>query len=122
MTEYELVDATATYSSNFALIFTLYLTLVSGYLVTAFVAGTRLSSVQVSILNFGFIISASLMAFSALGAGIIRVHYTRELLELAADAPHRPLEWLFLSWFILMVVGVLASLYFVWDVRHPKSD
>ncbi len=122
MTEYELVDATATYASNFVLIFTLYLTLISGYLITAFVAGTRLSTVQVSILNFGFIISAGLMAFSALGAGIIRVHYTRELLELTADAPHRPLLWLFLSWFILMIGGVLASLYFMWDVRHPKSE
>lgn len=122
MTEYELVDVTATYSSNFAVIFTVYLTLVSGYLVSAFVAGTKLSSVQVSILNVGFIISAGLLAFSALGAGIIRVHYTIELLELAADAPHRPLLWLFLSLFILMVGGVLTSVYFMWNVRHPKSD
>ena len=122
MTEYELVDAIATYTQNFMTLFSFYITLLSGYLITAFVAGPRLSSVQVSILNVGFIISECLLTFSIAGAGLIRVHYTLELLELAPDSPHRPLEWLFVAFPMLMVGGVLASLFFMWNSRNPKED
>lgn len=122
MTEYELVDAIAAYSSNLVTFFTVYLTLLSGYLVTAFVAGPRLSSAQVSILNVGFFISACLLTFSVAGAGIIRAHYTLELLELVADSPQRPVRWLVVAFPILMAGGVLASLYFMWSSRHPKEE
>jgi len=122
MTEYELGDLIATYASNMMTFFTVYLTLLTGYLITAFVAGPKLSLAQVSILNVGFVISAGLLTFAVAGAGIIRGHYTLELLELAADSPHQPTSWLVITFSILMVGGVIASLYFMWNSRYPKTE
>ena len=58
MTEYEYADLIATYSSNAGAFFAVYLTVVSGYLITAFVAGPKLSSLQVTILNIGFVVAS----------------------------------------------------------------
>ena len=122
MTEYEYADLIATYSSNAGAFFAVYLTVVSGYLITAFVAGPKLSSLQVTILNIGFVVASCMFTFAAFGAGVIRAQYTMKLLELGAESPHAPTTWLFFVFVTLMISGVLASLYFMWNVRHPKTE
>ena len=51
MTEYELVDAIESYSSGGAAYFTLWVTVLSAYAITAYVAGRNLSTFQVTWLN-----------------------------------------------------------------------
>ena len=121
MTEYELADIVATYSSNAGSFFTVYLTIVSGYLVTAFVAGSRLTTMQVSILNVGFAVAVFVMIWATYGAGSTQVHYTNKLLLLAEDAPQANRAWVMNIMAVLMAGGFLASLYFMWGVRHPKT-
>ncbi|MDH4002829.1 MAG: hypothetical protein OEU52_16420 [Xanthomonadales bacterium] len=121
MTEYELADIIATYSSNSGTFFATYLTVLSGYLITAFVAGERLNTQQAFILNTGYIIATFVMIFATYGAGSTQVHYTQKLVALAADSPQLNRDWVMNVTAMVMIGGVVASLYFMWSIRHPKK-
>lgn len=121
MTEYELADIIATYSSNTGSFFATYLTVLSGYLITAFVAGERLTIRQAIILNTGYIVATFVMIVAVYGAGSTQVHYTHKLLALAADSPQINREWVMSVTAIVMIGGVLASLYFMWSIRNTKK-
>ena len=121
MTEYELAELVAIYSSNGSGLFATYLTLISGYLITAFLAGARLNTLQVTILNVGFVFAASIVTFATFGALMTQVAYTMKLLVLAPGAPQIGRGWLMKSLCILMAGGTLASLYVMWNSRHPKT-
>ncbi len=51
MTEYELIDVVASYASGGGTFFTIWLTILSAYAITAYVAGRDFSSFQVVWLN-----------------------------------------------------------------------
>lgn len=122
MTEYELVDAIATYSSNTGSFMAIYLTVVSGFLITAFVAGARLSLLQATILSVGFVVAAFISTYGTYGAGITQVYYTELLREIAENSPQRNQVWVMNSLCLMMLGGIVASLVFMWSVRHPKTN
>jgi hypothetical protein len=122
MTEYEIADLIATYSSNAGAFFAAYLTVISGYLITAFIAGSRLSSPQATILNTGFIVAAGVLTYATYGAGMTQVHYTQLLLDLDIDSPQSGRGWVMKTLGILLLGGILASQYFMWNVRHHKTE
>jgi hypothetical protein len=121
MTEYELTDAIATYSANGGTFFATYLTVISGYLITAFVAGKRLSSLQTAILNTGFIIAALVCSYASFGALSTQVYYTVKLLSLAPDSPQLNRDWVVATLLALMLGGVFSALLFMWNIRHSKE-
>ena len=122
MTEYEYAELIATYSANVGSFMAIYLTLISGYLITAFVAGARLSRIQTAILSFGFIVATFLTTWGTFGAGMTQVHYTQKLLTLAADSPQLNRGWVMQLVLILMAGGTLASLFFMWNVRRRAAE
>ena len=121
MTEYEYADVIATYSSNAGAFFAVYLTIVSGYLITAFLAGEKLNSMQITILNFGFLVATFVITFATFGAGMTQVYYTLKLVGIAGDSPQLARTWIYSALIALMVGGVLASLYFMWNTRNTKK-
>ncbi len=122
MSEYEYAELIAVYSSNAGTFFATYLTLLSGYLITAFVAGTRLNTVQVVILNTGYVLAVLMMIWAAYFAGMVQVHYTNLLMALAPDSPQAGRDWVMATVGIVMAGGLLASLYFMWNVRQAKKE
>jgi hypothetical protein len=60
MTEYEILDLFRGYVEMEAVSFTIYLTLVSGYLVVGYLAGERLSALQTGIVTALFVTGATL--------------------------------------------------------------
>jgi hypothetical protein len=64
MTEYELVESIGVYASNSLQALSLYLTMVSAYLIVAFMAGDKLARRQVITINTLFIIGALLFTYS----------------------------------------------------------
>ena len=121
MTEYEYAELIATYSSNAGTFFATYLTLLSGYLIAAFVVGVRLNPVQVTILNTGYVVAAFISIWAAYGAGMVQIHYTELLLTTASESPQAGRDWVVTMLGILMLGGLLASLFFMWNVRHAKE-
>jgi hypothetical protein len=122
MTEYELADAIASYSVAAMTAMTLYLTAVTAYLVAAFVAGSRLSGKQVSIVNAIFLFVAGFFTYGTAGYFNRQLYYVGKLAALVPD------ESLLMNIetivFIVTVelLGIVASLYFMWSIRHPKTE
>jgi hypothetical protein len=122
VTEYEYADLIATYSANVGSFMAIYLTLISGYLITAFVAGPRLNRAQVFILSFGLIVASFVSTWGTFGAGMTQVHYTNKLIALAADSPQLNRVWVMWIVATLMIGGTLASLFFMWNVRRRAAQ
>jgi hypothetical protein len=118
MSEYEYADLIATYSDNAGSFFAIYLTVVTGYLITSFVAGARLIRSQTLILSFGFIVASFIATWAAYGSGMTQVYYIGQLLGLDAGAPQSARAWTIKLMGILMVGGTIASLLFMWNIRR----
>ena len=117
----QLVSLANEFSGLGATYFTLYLTLVSGYLITAFLAGSRLTKPQVTTINAIFIISAVFFTLSTLGNFVLSVGFYMA-------APWREaarLEFLFMGIYdifmaLAMLAGIFASLKFMKDIRRSE--
>ena len=122
MTEYELVDAVGTYSSGMQSWTALYFSGISAYLITAYVVGKNLTKSQSIIISGGFILFAMNSVFGYYGLGLRLIEFNDELKELRPD--HAPLasELGVSMYALLFVIGVLVSLKFMWDIRHPKMS
>jgi hypothetical protein len=122
MTEYELVDSIVSYNSTMQAWLTVFVTVLTAYLITAHVAGKNLTRSQVIILNFLFLIYSFLFVFAVHSAG-------ERCLELAIEVkainPSRSIGLtrdIFLICLATMVVSIVVALKFMWDVRHRKSE
>lgn len=63
MTEHEITNLAASMMANFLTTFTIFVSIVTAYVITAFVAGRRLSAYQLSIVNACFVMSALVIGF-----------------------------------------------------------
>lgn len=145
MTEYEALDlqlqrwALLNQSEEMLLlVLTLYLTIMFAYLVAAFISGARLSKGQVLI---GSVIFTATSAFTvsqiisylsemhdqkvAIGRHYIAMASEFKkpgYLEMANDISQTAfIDWSDATIVSLLVAGIVASLYFMWSVRHPKA-
>jgi hypothetical protein len=122
MTEYELTDAIVSHSVAAMTAMTLYLTAVSAYLVAAFVAGSRLSGIQVSIVNALFLFVASFFTYGTAGYFNRQLYYAGKLAALVPDDSiiFNIETIVFIA--TVELLGIVASLYFMWSIRHPKTE
>ena len=122
MTEHQYADLIAAYSSNAGAFFAMYITILSGYLIAAFMTGSKLNLLQIAILNIGFVVTILVLTWGTYGAGMTQVYYTNLLLELDANAPQANRPWVMKTLLSLMIGGAVAALFFMWNVRHGKTE
>ena len=123
MTEYELVDNTMTYFNSALTAFGMYITVLSAYVIAAFVAGKRLNSAQVSIVNVLFVCSAGNFTLGTVACYSWTYEYSIRLLELD---PNRASsidlnEFVAMYIGVIQILGIVACLYFMWNSRHTKE-
>jgi hypothetical protein len=130
MTEVEMLDLTASYLEvtaeflgNYATHVGIYLSLVFGYCVVAYIAGDKLTRFQVIVASVMFVAAAELQA----SLMYMWVANTQEVLRSVAEI--NPLiegkgDFGARKVFGMSVIqlGILASLAFMWSVRHPKTE
>jgi hypothetical protein len=122
MTESELVEAWGIFLGNSQTAMALYLSILSGYLIIAYIVGRKLSRVQVIILSTMFF-------FASAFCTLVLTTWWQRALEFAHEArainPERIVsnsqEGVY-TVAVLFSVGILASLYFMWNVRHSNPD
>ena len=120
MSEAEIWELILLSQANAATFIAMLLTLISGYLVIAYLVGAKLSGQQILLVNGLFLLSACSIAFPAFAA------YERAsfLLSLTSEAYRSPRSaGIHLAPGASAVIfsgAILASLKFMWDVRHPK--
>ena len=125
MTEYELLDLVSGAMDGMYDSTTLFLSIVSGYLLVAYLVGAKLTRAQVVIISTLFVVGASLQCWALLTQEIAMEEY------LAAKAQLSPLTKFQHSVAngkagtviaSAVVLGTIAALYFMWSVRHPRQS
>jgi hypothetical protein len=125
MTEYEMTDIIMSRFGHMTDQASLYFALVSGYLITAYVVGARLTRLQVSVINTLF----CLWTVGILGGYINTVSDTMDLEQAIRGVGATPQAgrisdstFAAYSFAIVQAVGIIVSLIFMWSVRHPRAD
>ncbi len=121
MTEAELIEAAMNAGDATLGNVTAYLSVVSAYLIVAYIVGAELSRFQVIVINVLFVVFAFSFVL-AIQTGLAN-HYlfATDILE------YRPEYAVFSSpqvnklLFAIDSGGVMAALYFMWNIRHPKK-
>jgi len=122
MTEAEAFEAAAAWSSSAIASFTIYVSITFAYLTVAFVAGRRLSRFQTLVVSALYVFAAT--------SGVMSTITDLGMLEIAIEhSPAAVADVPFTSegfWqgyqAVLMIVGILISLYFMWNVRQQKIE
>lgn len=120
MDEYQLSDLASGQMSNFLTSFTVFVSIVTAYVVAAFAAGSRLTRLQLLTINFCFLLLAcaigllSFLLFQRFLALVLSMQ------TLQTEVPQVPL--IDFSWFIaaLYVALILGSLIFMTNVRRQR--
>ena len=109
-------------SRGFTLIVTLMVTVVSAYLVAAFVAGFKLQKSQVTLVNtlfgiFSIYGIAGMFAFARNATEMMLLS-----IEMSAQRTVHGLTIVPEATLIVFPLLVMACYKFMWDIRHPKAE
>ena len=121
MTEYELADLMGSVSGDSLVFIPLVISLVSGYLVVAWLIGSKLTKSQLYLINSLFLGMNLLLGSAWVTRVQVALSYQSELLELNPERAGLVGPWLIPAVFILAISGITACLKFMWDVRHPRT-
>ena len=122
MTEYELQDLLTATSLAAWDVFAYYLTILASYLVATHLVGRRLSTLQAICISVLFV-------FGSFAAAQTSFFYMARAVELADSLellhPDRvyggqPFGRNMLFGF--QCIGIIVCLFFMWQVRHPKTE
>ena len=125
MTEYEFFELSLTWVERAESSSMMYLTVVSGYLLAAYAIGAHLTKGQVafvSVLFFVFAASSTLAVVTQMGS-LMELSYAR-----VANFPDGPMRFdpnairLGYVWAGMQAAGIVACLWFMWSIRHPKTE
>ena len=118
MTEYEIADITASVLSNFLTSLTVFLSIVSGYVISAFVAGTRLTKTQLTIVNLCFLASVGILGY------LIVSLFTRFFaLAKSINVEQGYIAAVDFTWplCMLLIAIVIGCYIFMWNVRNSDE-
>ena len=121
MTEYELVDAAASYTGLLQSWLMSYFTVLTAYLITAYVAGQQLTTFQAVVVTTCFLVLCSLTAIATTGAGFRFVELTQEITTMNSGRVYLVSPTLMWACVTTLYIGIFVALIFMWQVRHPKE-
>ena len=123
MSEFELAELAGTAMSNFLTSFTVFVSIVTAYVVAAFAAGWKLTKLQVSVVTTCFLIAS--VAIGLLSVLIFRVFLLRTQTLAQLNNPDIGVGVVVdVTWAvaILYVILVCGSLVFMRNVRQPNAN
>ena len=122
MNEYEMTDLILSRYANIAEQASLYFALVSGYLIMAYLIGEKLTRLQVSVVNGLFVLwtVGILMGYFTSVEAVFDLSQAIQNLENPTVGDNTGSAASFHMFSAIQVVGIIASLVFMWSVRHPK--
>jgi hypothetical protein len=94
-----------------------------GYLLVAYFVGSQLTRVQAAILNALYLAVSGASVFSLLTGGLTIAGFADQYAMVSGNekiATVSP-EYTFFG-IALNIACIVASLYFMWSVRHPKAE
>lgn len=122
MTEADLIELLSTLSEGAGDSVTLYLTTVSAYLLVAYFVGADLDRLQTTIISVLFVFFAVSFVFAIQASLVNMVSIGNELRVFRPDWVVFASTPFNLACLVVDTGGVLVSLYFMWHIRHPKTE
>jgi high-affinity Fe2+/Pb2+ permease len=121
MTMYETLDLAQSAFGNALAVYAVFLSIVSGYLITSYMVGSELSRIQVRLLTLLFLIVVSMLiwlisAFAYWG-DVWAIMVRPEGVERSAMSPQ---AWTSTFMAVFNSLTVVACLVFMWTTRHAK--
>jgi len=116
MTEYELMDLSASFADTAVSALMGYCTVLTAYFIVAYAVGASLNRSQVIAVTGLFLVMALFMIW-----GTVAYFYTSYSYRLLAGRYFSPFPPYAVA-SPLLLLGVVAGLKFMWDVRHPKKE
>jgi len=126
MTEYELRDALTGVYAQASTDTTTVFSLITAYLVVAYLVGAKLPRNQLVIVNClfgGWVLMAIWAIWSSLeqGARLTQISLDSGF-AISTQSELNATTFFALAFPALLFVGVIASYYFMWSVRHPRNE
>lgn len=123
MTEYEILELTYSLLDSMATVFAVYLTIITGFLIVAYLIGRQLDTSQVWVINSLFVAITLVQIYSVFNYAV----EIESLLQLKAKVSNlTPFQQALAQQYsmyitaLLMLFGVCASLYFFWNIRRAR--
>jgi hypothetical protein len=121
MNEAEALEVAGIYMGNALAAFTLYVTFTMAYLVAAYFTGDRLTTFQTLTASILFLFTAVIVTVAVINNTLI-LSAALETTELSAVTPFLGGQIWAITMAAIMTAGIIVSLYFMWSVRHPKTE
>ena len=120
MTEYELVDAIASYTGLLHSWLMAYFTVFTAYVVAAYAVGHQLTNFQSFVVTTCFLVLNLMVVVATMGTGMRFIELTQEISVINPERTYLVSPGLIVAAGVVLSIGILVSLKFMWDVRHPK--
>jgi len=122
MTEAEIINSMTEYFGLNAEMLSIYLTVTSGYLIVSYLVGNKLTRFQLVIISGLYVIFAGATTYLAVGYGMRGIHYAELLRNLSPSTPLYSTDAIPGAIAFVLLGGIVASLTFMWQSRHPKTE
>lgn len=122
MNEYELIEVSISVVAGGMTAVSIYLTVVSAFLIAAFMAGDRLTKGQ-AIITIGLFVSGAIFAtYGTVEHFLTLENFQQRLVEIGGSTTKMSGAVTAIALGTLQTLGIMGSLKFLWDVRHPKKE
>lgn len=125
MTEYEILELTYSILDSMATVFAVYLTILTGYLIVAYLIGRQLDTSQVCVINTLFVAITVVQVYSVYNYAVeveSLLQMKAQLSDLTPFQHAMSQQYSMYMTALLMLFGVVASLYFFWNIRQAKAS
>lgn len=122
MSEFELEDLVTSSSLAAVEVLTVYITITTAYLIAAYLAGRQLSPTQTLIVTVLYVGAATMMTWACFGYSTRAIGFVDQLEMLNPDNRYGAQPFVRNTILVVQALGIVASLKFMWDVRHPRTE
>lgn len=125
MTEFELLEVIDNYSTQQMMFTTLFFTLVSAFLVTVHLVGQNLTRVEAVIVSFVYLVWICFLPWGQNGMSRQSANAINQLVSMNSDfVLSNPDTIVMVSsgFMSFQYLTIVASLCFMWRVRHSKTE
>ena len=122
MTEAELIQTAQAVWGNVITMCTIEITLLTGYIVVAYLAGSDLNRSQVAIVNTLYVLLSIFALMSIYSMSMRATEMAVLSIGMSEQRNLGPTLWLPMGVAVIFAFCLLASLKFMWDVRHPRTE
>jgi len=122
LTEYELVDLAINVQASTTSGVSLFITILSGYLIVAWLVGEKLTRAQVRLINVIFILFQAMLIWAWSGRWGHFHKFYAVLTSIDSTFYEAPSRLATAGMGVIMFMSIFACLKFMWDIRHPKTE